>query len=99
MVTFEQVYKLAEQLPPDEQLLLIAQLRQKVSHRLGSVTREELLAEFERKRQAGVFEKAESLYGKYANPNSDVSSEDLQVTIRQIRDQWKEDFPELNDDN
>ena len=77
----------------------MAQLRQKVNRSSGSVTREQLMAEFERKRQTGVFENAESLYGKYANPNADVSSEDLLATIREIRDQWKEDFPELNDDN
>jgi hypothetical protein len=98
MVTFEQVYHLAEQLPLSEQLRLMPQLRQKVSYSSGSVTREQLLAEFERKKQAGVFENAESLYGKYANPNANVSQEDLQATIREIRDQWKEDFPELNDD-
>ncbi len=77
MVTFEQVYQLAEQLPLTEQLRLMAQLRQKVSRSSGSVTREQLLAEFERKKQSGVFENAESLYGKYANPDADVSSEEL----------------------
>lgn len=99
MVTFEQVYELAGQLPLAEQLRLIAQLREKLNRSSGSVTREQLLAEFERKKAAGVFDKSGSLRGKYANPDVDVSEEELMATIREIRDQWKEDFPELQDDN
>lgn len=99
MVTFEQVYQLAEQLPLDEQLNLAEKLRAKVPRKLtGKVTREMLLAEHERLKLVGAFENVESLYGKYANPDIDVNHEDLLATIREIRDQWKEDFPELNDD-
>jgi hypothetical protein len=99
MVTFEQVYKLAEQLSVDEQMDLAEKLRSKLPRKFtGQVTREMLLAEHERLKAVGAFDNVESLYGKYANPESDVSSEDLLATIREIRDQWKEDFPELNDD-
>lgn len=99
MVTFEQVYKLAEQLPVEEQIDLAEKLRSKIPRKFtGQVTREMLLAEHERLKAVGAFDNVESLYGKYANPDADVSHEDLLATIREIRDQWKEDFPELNDD-
>lgn len=98
MVTFEQVYQLAEQLPLEEQLDLAEKLRAKVPRKFaGKVTREMLLVEHARLKSAGAFENVESLYGKYASPD-DVNQEDLLATIREIRDQWKEDFPELNDD-
>ncbi len=99
MVTFEQVYQLAEQLSLDEQLDLAEKLRAKVPRKFtGKVTREMLLAEHARLKSVGAFENVESLYGKYANTDVDIKHDDLLATIREIRDQWKKDFPELNDD-
>jgi hypothetical protein len=95
MVTFEQVYRLAEQLPLAEQLRLIAQLREKLNRSSGSVTREQLLAEFERKKVAGVFENSESLYGKYKNPAVDVSEEELNEYLIQVGREWEEEMDEL----
>ncbi len=81
MVTFEQVYELAEQLPLDEQLNLAEKLRAKIPRKFtGKVTREMLLAEHARLKSVGAFEHIESLYGKYANPDADVSSDDLLAT-------------------
>ena len=88
MVTLEQVYKLAEQLPKDEQMDLAEKLRSKVPRKFtGQVTREMLLAEHARLKAVGAFDNVESLYGKYAVPNADASNEDLLATIREIRDQ------------
>ncbi len=99
MVTLEQVYELAEQLKFEDKVQLVARLRQKINQSTGGVTREQLLAEFERKKTAGAFDNAESLYGKFANSEVDISEEELHATIREIRDQWKEDFPELTNDD
>ena len=88
MVTLEQVYKLPEQLPIDEQMDLAEKLRSKVPRKFtGQVTREMLLAEHARLKAVGAFDNVESLYGKYAAPNADASNEDLLATIREIRDQ------------
>ena len=87
MVTLEQVYKLAEQLPLDEQMDLVEKLRSKVPRKFtGQVTREMLLAEHVRLKADGAFNYVESLYGKPVIPKADVSHEDLLATIREIRD-------------
>ena len=78
MVTFEQVYQLAEQLKEEEQAALAEKLLAKRPRKFtGQVTREMLLAEHERLKAAGAFENVESLYGKYANPDVDVNEEEL----------------------
>ena len=40
----------------------------------------------------------EPLMGKWNRPGLDLSWETLRADIRQIRDQWKEDFDDLDDD-
>jgi hypothetical protein len=99
-MTFEQVLESAKQLSLEERALLVEQLQGTLLPPItyGS-TREELLAEFERRKAAGVFNNLESLRGKFGRPDLNISEEELNATIREIRDQWKEDWEGLDDNN
>lgn len=100
MVTFEQVYMLAEQLKEEEQAALAEKLLAKRPRKFtGQVTREMLLAEHERLKAAGAFENVESLRGKYANPAVDVSEEELNEYLIQVGREWEEEIDELIDDD
>ena len=84
-VTYDQVAKLADQLPAPDQLKLIDHLRAKReqpetdssaerinaddSSALVIPTREELIQELRVLQAAGAFNNADSLYGQYANPD------------------------------
>lgn len=99
MVTLEQVYELAEQLKFEDKVQPIARLRQKINQSTGSVTREQLLAEIERKKAADVFENAESLYGKFANPEVDFSDEELRACLHEVGREWEAEMDELDPDD
>jgi hypothetical protein len=100
MVTFEQVYQLAEQLKEEEQTALAEKLLAKRPRKFtGQVTREMLLAEHERLKAGGAFEHVESLRGKYANPAVDVSEEELNEYLIQVGREWEEEMDELIDDS
>jgi hypothetical protein len=99
-MVLEQILELAKQLTPEENQELIDHLQSRIPHQFsGMVTRETLLAEHERLKSVGAFDNVESLYGKFGRPGVDISEEELNATIREIRDQWKEDFEEFADDN
>ena len=91
-VRYEDVLELAKQLKPEEQIALIEYLRARQS---GQVTREMLLAEFERRKSAGLFENAESLYGKFAEPRVDITEEALETTIREASTEWEKELDEF----
>jgi hypothetical protein len=91
---YAQVLELAKQLTPEEQTALIETLRAK---QRGQVTREMLMAESERRKAAGLFENAESLYGKYANPDIDISAEQLEADIREAATEWEKELDDYND--
>lgn len=93
-VTYEYVLELAKQLKPAEQTALIENLKAAQS---GQITRERLLAEFERRKASGAFEHTESLYGKYANPSLDISAEALEATIHEAATAWEEELDEFSD--
>jgi hypothetical protein len=91
LVQLEHVLELAEQLEPTEQMLLVAKL---LERRTGSVTREMLLAEFERRKQSGAFAHEESFYGEYAaEPSSSLSFEDIQAAIHEYS--WEDELDEF----
>jgi hypothetical protein len=91
-VRYEDVLELAKQLKPEEQTALIEYLR---ARQTGQVTREMLLAEFERRKAAGLFENAESLYGKFAEPYVELSEEELEATIREASTEWEKELDEF----
>jgi hypothetical protein len=96
-ITFEHVLELAEQLTPDERAQLIERLQATLkSTATGSVTREMILAEFERRKAAGAFEHVESLYGKYAVPGVEWSQEEIDAYLHEIGTEWEKEMDELS---
>ncbi len=62
-------------------------------------TREELIDELERLRAGGGLNRAESLYGAFANPDApDLSAEDLHAQLHDIATEWEQELDELDAD-
>jgi hypothetical protein len=80
--TLDDVYHAAMQLPPDEQDALFSRL-QAARANTGSITREQVLAEFERRKAAGAFDNVESLRNKYRNSSFEALTND------QLRDELR----------
>jgi hypothetical protein len=131
-ISFDEIVKLAEQLPQDEQNKLIYHLRVKqISHKTQAAsvpfteasgriadewflkrgseyvdfyrnpTREELIDEHNNLRDAGIFGKVESLYGKYANPYvPELSAEAFHAELHAIATEWEQELDDFdsNDD-
>jgi hypothetical protein len=96
-MTFEQVLESARQLSTAERALLVEELQETLLPEPDDgITIEQLDAELAQLRAAGAFEHVESLRGKFARPGVDLSEEELNISIREIRDQWKEDMVELD---
>ena len=107
-VNYEDVVRLADQLPDNQQTRLIAHLNAKRSARAESQddrhdsgpTREELIAELASLRAEGAFENVESLYGRFANPNAaEMSAEDLHAQLRGISSEWEQELDEFDNNN
>jgi hypothetical protein len=91
-ISYEYVLELAKQLTPVEQRALIEQLRARQS---GHVTREMLLAEFERRKAAGAAEHDTLYFGKYANPAVDVNAEAIEATLHEAATEWEKELDEF----
>lgn len=90
-MTLDEVYRAAIRLSPEEQDALVARL-QAARGRSGKVTRESILAEFKRRKAAGLFP-SESLRNKYANPEVDtLTDEQLREEIHKVATEWKQDL-------
>jgi hypothetical protein len=87
---FNQLLQAIEQLTPEEQSALIIHLQRKVSE--VSPERRLVLAEFERRKESGAFENAESLRGMFAHPALDLSFEEIQDLTHQIAKEWEEEI-------
>ena len=99
-VTLDQVLELAKQLSLEEQRALKARLP--VSNGAAEPEPESdqewldrKVAELKALRESGA-PLDPPLKGTYYRPELDLSFETLQAEIRQIRDQWKEDFDDLD---
>jgi hypothetical protein len=95
-MTFDQILRAAEGLTPNEQAALIAHLRTRATASSGAVSREQVLAEFERRKAAGAFEKAESLKGKFAHPALDLTFEEIQSIIHEAATEWESELDEFD---
>src|SRR5688572_10443017 len=101
-MTLNDIYRAALKLPPDQQSALIERLQM---HRRAAsdepLTREKLIAELERRRASGAFEKTEDLRNKYYNPAADdLTDEQLRAEIYEIATEWKKELDEYGaDDN
>lgn len=97
-VTLEEVVHLAEQLRPDEQAALVVRLQLKL-RQSPPLTFESIMAEFERRKASGAFENAEILRNKYANPDFDVSAEQLLKDIHEAATEWESEIDEFYGDH
>lgn len=89
-ITFDELLEVVETLNDAQKEILITKLTAPTS-----LTREKVLAEFERRKALGLFENAESLFGKFGNPNVDVSEEDLMNTLHDIATEWEQELDEF----
>ena len=113
-VNLDDVLKLAEQLDPEQQNLLIYRLRVKqmrdsqAHDRLSvnpsfesadvALSREALIREAEILRQQPV-QPSSALLGKYANPNvPDMTEEAFHAELHSISAEWEQELDELDDD-
>ena len=86
-LTYDEIAVAAENLSEAERLTLIARLQR------GLDERRRLLAEFERRKQAGDFQRATSMRGKYASPPAAALTEDqLRNALHQIGTEWEDDL-------
>ncbi|MBC7811209.1 MAG: hypothetical protein H7175_08685 [Burkholderiales bacterium] len=93
----EHVVELVEQLSDTDRLKLMDYLH--IVRRTTPITREEILAEFERRKAAGAFDKRESLRGKYANSKVTISDDELAAYRHELQTAWKEDMDEIIGDD
>lgn len=104
--SFEEVVRLAEQLDPAQQDLLIYRLRvtQMQTRRFPdaeivqpSLEREELLKKAERLRSTPVLPE-NTLLGKYANPHiPELSEEAFHSQMHAIASEWEEELNDLDE--
>ncbi len=95
-LTFDQIMQAVEALSREEQTLLIARLQIKTIEAAGTVTRESILAEFERRRATGAFDHVESLHGKFAHPDLDLTFEEIQAITHEAATEWEDEIDEFN---
>jgi hypothetical protein len=102
-LTFDDILKATDKLTPAERDKLLVHLQQStpVSNESSEpLTRETALAELKRLRAEGAFENAESLRGKFANPDApETTEEELHDYLHQIATEWEEELDELDPDN
>jgi Mg/Co/Ni transporter MgtE len=92
---FTKVIELVEILSSAERAALMRHLQEKtIGSALGeTTTRESILAEFERRKAAGAFEGVESLKGKYAKRDVDLSFEAIEEAIHEHS--WEDELDEF----
>lgn len=95
-LTFDQIIHAAEALSRDQQALLIARLQAKTKESAGTVTRESILAEFERRKAGGAFDPQQSLHGKFAHPDLDLTFAEIQAITHEAATEWEAETDEFN---
>lgn len=92
----DQILQDIEKLTFEEQTALIARLQSRVTATAGTVTRERILTEFERRKSAEAFKKMQSLRGKYAHPALDLTFEEIQAMTDEVATEWENEQDELD---
>lgn len=94
-MSLDDIYRAARRLPLDEQEELIQRL-QRARKDKGRETRDEIIAELQRRRAAGLFDNIQSLRNAYATEGQpNVTDEELRREIRENSTRWKQDIDEL----
>jgi len=93
-LTFEEVLAAAKKLSPEEKTRLVRSLQAAAPE--SGLTREQVLAEFGRRRAAGAFEGVESLRGRFAHPALDMSFEEIQAITHEVATEWEREMDGSN---
>lgn len=92
-ISFQEIVQAVHQLSPAQKNVLIHSLQVEIYDE--EFTREQAMAELEALRRAGAFVGVESLYGKYARPDTiEVSDEELNAYLRNVGKAWEEELNE-----
>lgn len=90
-ITFETIVQAAHELSPAQKMALIFSLQRETTQEV-ELTREQALAELEALRAAGAFNTVDSLRGKYANPDIEITDEELNAYLHEIGTAWEQDI-------
>jgi hypothetical protein len=98
-ISFEELVEAAQKLRPEQKAALVQTLQPEIVFEEIPLTREQAIAELEALRAAGAFNGVESMRGKYAHPELDVSGEELNAYLREVGTEWEKELDDLiNDD-
>ena len=93
-VTLEQVVQMIAQLSDEDRAKLVESLRAtETILPEGHVSREMVLGEYARRLAAGAFNNVESLYGRYAKSDLDLSLENIEAAIHD--NSWEDELGEF----
>jgi hypothetical protein len=99
-IIYEQVVRLADQLDSSERLALAHHLLTTLAAPpTGQITLDMIRAEHARRLAVGAFEHVESLRNKYANPDIDVSDDQLHAGLREFANEWEQELDEFYGDH
>jgi hypothetical protein len=96
-LTFEEIVQAAQKLTTSQKVALAQTLHTDDAN--NRLTREQALAEWQALRAAGAFERPESLAGKYARPDIDISIEDLNAYLSETGTAWEQELDDLSDNH
>jgi hypothetical protein len=98
-MNLDDVFRAAMKLPPDQQDVLLSRL-QTLRSRPPRMTREQVLAEFERRKAAGAFDRVESMRNVLVNPAvNDLTDEELRSQLRGFSTEWEQELDDPSNDN
>jgi hypothetical protein len=93
-LTFDEILQAAQKLTREQKALLAQSLNPPPE--TEGLTREKVLAEFKRRKAAGMFKNAKSLRNKYYNPAlDDLTDEQLLADIHEIATEWEKELDEF----
>lgn len=94
-VVFEDVLEATQLLSFAQKSALLYRLQSEVKVAQYPLTRAQAQAELQALRVAGAFARAQSLYGKYAQPHKDIDAEMLQAAIHETATAWETEIDEF----
>jgi hypothetical protein len=92
-LTFKEILQAAQKLPQEQKAALIYSLQ--ADREETGLTREQALAELEALRAAGAFNNVESLRGKYARPDLEISEDELSSYLHNIATEWIQELDDI----
>jgi hypothetical protein len=95
-VTLDKVIELADELSPQDRGALLLHLTRDQEAVKRAYSREAILAEHERLKASGAFDRAESLADRYARPELQLEYEEIETILREAGSEWEKEIDELD---